>query len=154
MWQQLLGGAAAGAAGTTALDTVTYLDMALRGRSASDIPEQTVQHLLDLVHLDLPGDAATAENRLQGLGYLGGLLTGVTIGAAYGVLNEVVGRPSAGLGALLVGAGALVGANGPMAVLGVTDPRAWTTADWLSDVVPHVAYGVVTAFTYDAIVSR
>ena len=29
-------------------------------------------------------------------------------------------------------------------VLGVTDPRTWAAADWISDAVPHLAYGVVT----------
>jgi hypothetical protein len=37
-----------------------------------------------------------------------------------------------------------------MAGLGVTNPRSWSTADWVSDVVPHLAYGLVTALTYDA----
>jgi hypothetical protein len=31
-----------------------------------------------------------------------------------------------------------------MTVLGVTDPRTWSASDWMSDVVPHVAYGAVT----------
>ena len=34
VWRGLLRGAAAGAAGTTALNTVTYLDMVVRGRPA------------------------------------------------------------------------------------------------------------------------
>ena len=38
----MLRGAAAGAAGTTALNVVTYLDMAVRGRPASSTPERTV----------------------------------------------------------------------------------------------------------------
>ena len=36
-------GALAGAAGTTALNAATYLDMALRGRPASDSTEQLVE---------------------------------------------------------------------------------------------------------------
>jgi hypothetical protein len=36
-------GAAAGAAGTTALNTVTYLDMAVRGRPTSSTPEDIVE---------------------------------------------------------------------------------------------------------------
>ncbi|MEO6509564.1 MAG: hypothetical protein ABIO16_01145 [Nocardioides sp.] len=34
--------------------------------------------------------------------------------------------------------------DAPMAALGVSDPRTWATADWLSDAIPHLAYGVVT----------
>jgi hypothetical protein len=30
-------------------------------------------------------------------------------------------------------------------VLGVTDPRTWSVVDWISDLVPHFGYGVVTA---------
>ncbi len=49
---------------------------------------------------------------------------------------------------MLASAAALVGSNGPMTALGVTDPRTWSGSDWISDVVPHVAYGVVTAFAF------
>jgi hypothetical protein len=38
-----------------------------------------------------------------------------------------------------------------MAVLGVSDPRTWSAADWISDVVPHLAYGVVTYVTLAAL---
>ena len=44
----------------------------------------------------------------------------------------------------------LVGTNGPMTVLGITDPRTWSAPDWVSDLVPHVAYGAVVATTLDA----
>jgi hypothetical protein len=37
-----------------------------------------------------------------------------------------------------------------MAARGVSDPRSWGAADWLADVVPHVAYGLVTAWAADA----
>jgi len=29
--------------------------------------------------------------------------------------------------------------------LGVTDSRHWSVDDWLTDIVPHVAYGAVAA---------
>jgi hypothetical protein len=28
--------------------------------------------------------------------------------------------------------------------LGVTDPKTWDTTSWLSDAIPHLAYGVAT----------
>jgi hypothetical protein len=34
-----------------------------------------------------------------------------------------------------------------MTRMGITDPRHWSTADWLADAVPHLAYGVVTHAT-------
>jgi hypothetical protein len=40
-------GAAAGAAGTTALNAATYLDMAMRGRSTSSAPQDLVKAAAD-----------------------------------------------------------------------------------------------------------
>lgn len=31
-----------------------------------------------------------------------------------------------------------------MAVLGVSDPRQWSAADWLNDLIPHLISGAVT----------
>jgi hypothetical protein len=50
---------------------------------------------------------------------------------------------------LAVGGVAMVLANAGMAALAVTDPRTWTPADWASDIVPHLAYGAVTAATLE-----
>jgi hypothetical protein len=147
---RILRGAAAGAAGTTALNAVTYLDMALRGRPASDTPERTVGRIADLLHVGIPGDDATRGNRLSGWGALSGLAAGVAVGMAYGAWQSVVGRTGSLTGPLLATGGALVVGNGPMTALGLTDPRSWSRADWLSDVVPHLAYGWVTATTYAA----
>jgi hypothetical protein len=47
--------------------------------------------------------------------------------------------------------GALAGSNGPMTVLGVTDPRTWPASSWVADIVPHLAYGVVTAAVRDSL---
>ena len=38
-----------------------------------------------------------------------------------------------------------------MTALGITDVRDWTAKDWITDVVPHLAYGVVTAGTWRAL---
>jgi hypothetical protein len=38
-----------------------------------------------------------------------------------------------------------------MTVLGITDPRTWSRTDWISDVVPHLAYAVVVKTTMDAL---
>lgn len=149
MMRQILLGAAAGAAGTTALNAVTYLDMVWRGRPASPAPQQTIQRVADAAHIPVPGSPEERENRLDALGALGGIATGVAMGALYGLLRAGVRLPGWAGGALAT-AIALVGANGPMTVLGVTDPRSWSTADWISDVVPHIGYGAVTAATYAA----
>lgn len=151
MIRHMLAGAAAGAAGTTALNAVTYLDMVIRGRPTSSTPEQTVERLAQAAHVAIPGNHETRANRLAGLGPLMGLATGVGVGAAYGSVTTLTGTPSVRRGAFLVGLAAMLGANGPMTFLGVTDPRTWDAASWLSDIVPHLAYGAVTAATFDAL---
>ena len=47
MFRVLLKGALAGAAGTAALNGVTYLDMAVRARPASEAPQQAVDKVAD-----------------------------------------------------------------------------------------------------------
>jgi hypothetical protein len=41
----------------------------------------------------------------------------------------------------------LAGSNGPMAALGIADPRKWSGPDWISDLVPRIAYGTATSAT-------
>jgi hypothetical protein len=146
-----LRGAAAGAAGTTALNAVTYLDMAGRGRGTSSTPEQTVEALAERVHLTIPGDEEKRQNRVQGLGPLTGLAAGIGIGVLAGLARAAGLRTTAPVGTVLTTIGVLIGSNGPMTVLGITDPRTWSTTDWVSDVVPHLAYGVVVKTTMDAL---
>jgi hypothetical protein len=146
----LLRGAAAGAAGTTALNAVTYLDMAVRGRGASSTPEQTVEKLAEKAHVSIPGQGEQRENRVQALGALTGLAAGIGIGTLVGLARAAGFRPGPTAGTALITAGVLVGTNGPMTVLGITDPRTWSAPDWVSDLVPHLAYGVVVTTTLDA----
>jgi hypothetical protein len=142
--RNLLGGALAGAAGTTALNAVTYLDMAVRGRPASSTPEDTVKALADRAGVTIPGDEQTRQNRLAGLGPLTGIAAGVGVGAALGALRALGWRPGLLAGAAAAAGAATVGANGPMTLVGTTDPRTWSAKAWVSDVVPHLAYGAVT----------
>src|SRR4051795_9846860 len=146
----VLRGAAAGAAGTTALNAVTYLDMVGRGRGTSSTPEQTVEALAEKAHVQIPGDEQTRSNRVQGLGPLTGLVAGVGVGVLGGLARAAGLRTRPLVGTALTTAGVLVAANGPMTVLGITDPRTWSTTDWVSDVVPHLAYGAVVKTTLDA----
>lgn len=147
--QLVLFGAAAGAAGTTALNAVTYLDMAVRGRPASSTPEETVETLADKAHVPVPGDEESRDNRLSGLGPLTGQLTGVGVGALLGLARAAGWRPGVALATAAATLGAMAGSNGPMTLLGVTDPRTWPASSWVADVVPHVAYGWVTAAVLD-----
>ena len=140
-----LRGAAAGAAGTTVLNAVTYLDMVLRGRGTSSTPEDTVEKLSDKIHVPVPGEGDERDNRVSGLGALTGIVSGVGIGGLLGVVRAAGWRPGILAGSTAATLGALLGTNGPMTALGITDPRTWPPSSWVSDVVPHLAYGVVTA---------
>lgn len=141
-------GLAAGAAGTAALNLVTYLDMALRGRSASSVPEQAVTVLAERAGVSL-GEGATAEHRTSGAGAVLGHLAGLSAGAVYGLiapLGRRLPRPVAGAA---LGLGVMAATDASNARLGVTDPGAWSAADWASDVVPHLAYGLVAVAVHD-----
>jgi hypothetical protein len=145
-----LRGAAAGAAGTTALNVVTYLDMAVRGRPTSSTPGDSVEKLAEKAHVSIPGRGESRANRVQGLGALLGLAAGVGMGVLTGLARASGVRPSPVAGTALTTAAVLLAANGPMTVLGITDPRTWSAADWISDIAPHLAYGVVVQTTMDA----
>ena len=141
-----LRGAAAGAAGTTALNVVTYLDMAVRGRPASSTPERTLERMAETAHVSVPGEGSTRANRVAGLGALTGLVSGTGAGGLLGLARATGFRAGVVLTTMVV----LVSTNGPMTVLGVTDPRTWSRTDWISDIVPHLAYGIVVTTTMDA----
>lgn len=146
-----LAGAAAGAAGTTALNAVTYLDMALTARPTSSTPEQTVERLAGAAGTRVPGEGDARDNRLAGLGPLTGIVTGVGLGVVAGLARAAGVRPGLAPSAVLVGVGAMAATDGPMAALGVSDPRTWPASSWVRDLVPHLAYGAVTAAVVHAL---
>lgn len=145
MSHSIRAGAAAGAAGTTALNAVTYLDMAVRGRGPSEVPQSAVERIADRTDTRIPGDDTVRGNRVSALGPLMGLATGVGVGVAYGVARSLGWRPALPVAAAATAAAAMAGSDVPLTALGLTDPRSWRPGDWLADVVPHLAYGVVTA---------
>src|SRR3954462_10265254 len=146
----MLRGPPAGAAGPTALNVVAYLDMALRGRPASSTPQRTVERMAETAHVSIPGEGDKRASRLDGLGALTGLVAGIGVGGLFGLARAAGFRA----GTLLTTATVLVSTNGPMTVLGVTDPRTWSRTDWLSDLVPPLAYGAVVATTMDVFDGR
>src|SRR4051812_27977576 len=103
----VLRGAAAGAAGTTALNAVTYLDMTVRGRASSSTPERTVEALAGKVHLSIPGDQDKRQNRLQGLGPLTGIAAGIGIGVLAGLARAAGLRTQPLVGTALTTVGVL-----------------------------------------------
>ncbi|MDT0343303.1 hypothetical protein [Streptomyces litchfieldiae] len=142
-------GLLAGAAGTIALNAVTYGDMLIRGRPASTMPERVADRLARRAGLDPDGDER-APNREQAAGALLGVLTGLGAGAVYGLARARADGPPPALAGPLLGAAVMAGSDVPATALGVTRPGTWSAGAWLSDVVPHMAYGVTTAAVYDA----
>jgi hypothetical protein len=165
MLSDILFGTLAGTTGTVALNVVTYADMALRGRPASETPAKVAEKVAAGVGVDLAGqDGATqqgqspsvqhrqtAQQRASGLGALLGYATGLGVGTAYGVLR--LGLPSVPvpLAGILLGATAMAASDVPK--LDVTDPAEWGTSGWLADIIPHLAYGLVTAAVYEGLTS-
>jgi hypothetical protein len=141
MFQALIRGALAGAAGTTALNAVTYLDMAVRARPASETPQQAVDELGKRTGHPVPGTGDERSNRLAGLGPLLGVATGVGVGGLAGLLDSALRRLPTTLSALLLGAAAMAASNVPMTKLHLTDPAQWSKTEWASD------YGLITTAT-------
>ena len=173
MANRIVAGLAAGAAGTMALNVAGYLDMLVRGRSASTLPGDVAGRLADEIGLpldfDLEIDAAAKDvdtddddddggevdqrvaNRQEALGALLGYSNGLALGVAYGLIRLALPRPPAWLAGALLGGLAMAASDYPSTRLGLTDPQTWSGADWLADIVPHMAFGVVTAATFEAI---
>lgn len=151
MRRELAGGLLAGAAGTMALDVTTYLDMALRGRPSSSIPAKAAGELAGRVGVDL-GDGEVGDSRRQGVGALLGYATGIGVGVGYGLLRTRVARPPLGLGAVALGLVAMAGSDTPLTALGLTDPRTWGVAGWVSDLVPHLVYGGAAVVAFEVVV--
>jgi len=134
-------GGLAGAAGTAALNVVTYLDMALRGRPAGTVPARTVDALADALGRPVPGSGTERDSRRTALGALAGAASGLTVGVLASAARSAGLRLPGPIGAVATGAVSLAATDLPVAALGVSDPRSWSAADWTADVVPHLAYG-------------
>ena len=144
-------GLAAGAVGTALINASTYLDMAVRGRPPSPIPEQDVDRLAARVGLSLGADDERRSARRSGLGALLGYVAGFGAGAAYGLARPLARRLPRPLAAALVGIGTMAATDASSAALGTTDPRSWSPGAWAADVIPHLVYGAGVVLTFDAL---
>jgi uncharacterized membrane protein len=142
-------GLIAGAAGTAALNAVTYLDMALRGRPASTMPERIVDAIAVAAGAEVPGRGRERDSRRTALGALTGIGNGLGVGVLASLARSAGVRMPGPIGAVVTGAAAMAATDVPLAALSVSDPRSWTAADWMADAVPHLAYGA----TVQAVVS-
>lgn len=150
--KRLLWGAASGAVGTTVLNTITYGDMLLRGRESSGAPATVAGKLADqlgIAPLSIDNEETTAANRRSAAGALLGYATGVGIGVGYAAFNPGGTAHPVRTG-MLLGLAAMAMSDVPIALTGTSDPREWSPAAWLSDLVPHLAYGLATATMLDS----
>ena len=148
MLREMLLGTAAGAVGTVALNAATYADMAVRARPPSSVPAEVAGQLAERAGVDL-SDEETAQNRKSALGALSGFAVGLGVGTAYGLVRPHLGDISKPLAGTVLGIAAMAGSDVPATRLGVTDPSEWSLDSWVSDIVPHLAYGLTTALAYD-----
>jgi hypothetical protein len=128
------------------------------------MPARAAAKLADEIGLPLDFDGINAQegaesddasgdviaHREEALGGLLGMINGVAIGMLYGVVRLILPRPPAWLAGAALGSLAMAAADYPAARLGVTEPRDWSATDWAADVVPPMAYGIVTALTFEA----
>ncbi|MEU4401779.1 hypothetical protein [Micromonospora orduensis] len=143
----LADGAIAGAVGSTALNVVSYLDVALRARPGSSVPGETVDRLAGIAHVNL-GSGDRAANRRSGLGPLIGYGLGIAAGVAFALYAGGRRQPLP-VATGLLGAGVMTMTDGSITALGISDPRTWRRSDWISDIIPHLAYGLTAAATWN-----
>lgn len=147
---RMMAGLAGGAIGTEALNIVTYLDVAVRGRAQSETPAQAVEAIAGKAGIGaLTKQDDTTANRRGGMGALLGYATGLSVGLGYGVVRPLIGWVPLPLRALAVGAAAMAASDIPMTMLEVTDPKEWPASSWAADIVPHLAYGAATVMAYE-----
>jgi hypothetical protein len=150
-WTKLGYGVAAGAAGVTTLNAITYLDMAVRARPSSAAPSQAVEQLAQKAGAGIPGQGDDRDNRLAALGPLAGIMTGTIVAVAAAFARPILARIPSPLAAAALGALAMTGSEGPLVALGLTRPDEWAAADWASDIIPHLGYGAAVYATLTAL---
>jgi hypothetical protein len=146
-------GAIAGAAGTLALDAITYGDIVLRGRPPSTMPAEMIRRLAEkagIAPFGKPDDDVdeTVRNRRNGLAALSGYVIGLSVGAAYGVLRPLTSKMPLMLQLVTLTTLMMIASDGPAAIVGATDPKTWGPSGWISDLVPHVGYALVATCVF------
>lgn len=152
MLRRALAGLAAGAAGTAALNLVTYLDMLARGRPASDVPARTVETLAEAAGMEISGpDQAATEARRTAAGSVMGYGAGLGVGMAYGIGEAAIPDLPVPLSGALLGGLVMATSDATATATGSTDPRNWGAVGWLADLVPHLVYGIVAVSVFRAL---
>ncbi len=175
MANRIVAGMVAGAAGTLALNFAGYLDMLVRGRPASQLPAEVAGKLADEIGIpldfDLESELSAAKDaddpdsdsaddedpdqrvaaRREALGALLGYANGIGMGLAYSLVRLILPRPPTWLAGGALGTLAMIASDYPATHLGLTEPQSWSNSDWAADVVPHMAFGLVTVLAFEHI---
>jgi drug/metabolite transporter (DMT)-like permease len=154
MMKTIVAGTIAGAMGEFVLNVMTYGDMALRGRPASEMPSKVVDRLAETAGVELgePWErSGKIANRQEAIGALLGYGVAAGVAVGYAVLRRAGLRAPIPVAGLAIGGGAMLLSDSIATAVGATDPTEWGVEGWLSDIVPHAAYGVVTAATLELI---
>ena len=130
MIRKILLGVLSGAAGTVALDTASYADMARSGRKASDGPAQLAEKLAEragIAALAPPAESKddTTKHRQAAVGALMGYGVGLGIGAAYGMIRPRLRDIPWPMMGLFLGAAAMAAAEGGSEISFRTLRMAW-----------------------------
>lgn len=154
MLKNILVGAIAGSVGTIALDTASYVDMLVQGRAASDLPADVVERIArraGITWLTKDNEAAdpNTKHRRSAAGALMGYGVGIGIGKIYGLVRPCTRSIPWPFMGVLLGAAAMAASDIPAAQLEATNPSTWSPSAWASDVVPHLCYGLFTAWAWD-----
>jgi hypothetical protein len=150
---RLSAGVIAATCGTAALNVATYLDMTARGRPASRLPARAADQSATGLSIDL-GEGETRQNRSEGLGALMGYAAGLSAGSIYLLGGRDFERIPLPIQAAALTVAAMLVGNVPAMTMGLTDPRRWSGGDWLADILPHAAYGLVGASVYRVVRGR
>lgn len=144
---KLVSGAIAGAAGTAVLNASTYVDMAVRDRPPSELPEKMVSTFASTAGITVQ------PHRRVALGALLGYANGLGTGALFGIVRPKSRRVSWFWAGIVLAATTMAMSEGTATAFGQTDPAQWSTADWIADLVPRCLYGWITCIAYDRLVT-
>jgi hypothetical protein len=149
--KRLLMGMVAGAVGTTMLNIATYLDMAMRGRPPSEVPEKVVDEVTNKLDFSLEqeGGGETADNRRSALGAPHGFSFRSVWGSIYGLVHPAIRRISPAARSAGLGVAVMAGNDVPAIAVGATKPSEWGISGWVSDLTPHMIYGIATVASYE-----
>ncbi len=138
-------GLLASVAGTAAMTVSSTLEMRLRGRAPSDAPGRAAAQLL---RVRLEDDPATGR-----LARLGHVMTGVSLGAARGVLG-FVGLREPAVSVVFLGVSLVPDAAG-LPALGIAPPPwRWPAVELASSVGHHLVFTVATSAAYAALLNE